>query len=196
MATKCCTKLEVEEKRCPIVFEGLPSNFKVTRLKKSSILTQIRHFRTVTPVWIHQWLRNEAKSLKLHRRGALLFFGVIHQISRSHGSKSRQFESNLSKIIRPVAAIKSLRFALFSNDLSTFGGDCHIWPFCVENDVNSLGPSDAIWQRRSRSTLAQVMACCLTAPSHYLNQYWLIIGEVPCHSSRGIIIRRCEDTNQ
>ena len=43
---------------------------------------------------------------------------------------------------------------------------------------NSLWPSDAIWQHRSGSTLAQVMACCLTAPSHYLNQCWLIISEV------------------
>ena len=39
---------------------------------------------------------------------------------------------------------------------------------------NSLRPSDAIWRHRSGSTLAQVMACCLTAPSHYLNQCWLI----------------------
>ena len=31
---------------------------------------------------------------------------------------------------------------------------------------------------RSRSTSAQVMACCLTAPSHYLNQCWLIISKV------------------
>ena len=36
------------------------------------------------------------------------------------------------------------------------------------------------------------MACCLTAPSHYLNQCWLIISEVPWHSSQGIIIRRCK----
>ena len=35
---------------------------------------------------------------------------------------------------------------------------------------NSLKPSDAIWRHKSGSTLAQVMACCLTAPSHYLNQ--------------------------
>ena len=28
--------------------------------------------------------------------------------------------------------------------------------------VNSLWPSDAIWRHRSQSTLAQVMACCLT----------------------------------
>ena len=47
---------------------------------------------------------------------------------------------------------------------------------------NSLGPSDAIWWQKTGSTLAQVMACCLTAPSHYLNQCWLIISEVQCHS--------------
>ena len=38
--------------------------------------------------------------------------------------------------------------------------------------LNSLWPIDAIWQHRSGSTLAQVMACCLTASNHYLNQYW------------------------
>ena len=48
---------------------------------------------------------------------------------------------------------------------------------------NSLWPSDAIWQQRSGSTLAQVMTCCLTAPSHYLNQCWLIISKVQWHSS-------------
>ena len=48
--------------------------------------------------------------------------------------------------------------------------------------VNSLWPSDVIWWQGSRLTLAQVMACCLTAPSHYLNQYWLIISEVQWHS--------------
>ena len=48
MATKWCTKLEAALKRCPILFQGHPSNFKVTRLKKSSILTQIGRFRTVT----------------------------------------------------------------------------------------------------------------------------------------------------
>ena len=35
-----------------------------------------------------------------------------------------------------------------------------------------LWPNDAIWQHRSGSTLAQTMACCLAALSHYLNQCW------------------------
>ena len=61
---------------------------------------------------------------------------------------------------------------------------------------NSLGPSNAIWWQRSGSTLAKVMACCLTAPSHYLNQCWLIISKVLGHSLEGIIMRRSEDNSQ
>ena len=49
--------------------------------------------------------------------------------------------------------------------------------------INSLRPSDAIWRQWSWTTLAQVMACCLTAPSHYLNQCWLIIRGVLWHTS-------------
>ena len=90
MATKWCTKLEVAWKRCSIVFQGHTSNYKVTWLKKSSNLTQIGRFRTATPVWIHWWLWNVA-SLKQQRRGALLFSKVIHQISRSHGTKHHRF---------------------------------------------------------------------------------------------------------
>ena len=152
MAMKCCTKLETAKERCPIVFQGHPSNFKVTRDKTSPILTQIgrfrtigrsqlsnpsdlpcspcfhhriimkfsgiitmvksdvhakgqgqsskvkvtevntqlSHFRTLTPVWIHIWQWNHAHSWKQHRRGAVLFFKVILQISRSHGSKNRR----------------------------------------------------------------------------------------------------------
>ena len=44
--------------------------------------------------------------------------------------------------------------------------------------LNSLWPNDAIWRHGSASTLAQVMACCLMAPSHYLNQCWLIISKI------------------
>ena len=47
MAMKCCTKLETAKKRCPIVFQGHPSNFKVTQDKTSPNLTQIGRFRTI-----------------------------------------------------------------------------------------------------------------------------------------------------
>ena len=47
MAMRCCTKLETAKERYPIVFQGHPSNFKVTRDKTSPILTQIGRFRTI-----------------------------------------------------------------------------------------------------------------------------------------------------
>ena len=47
MAMKCCTKLETAKERNPIVFQGHPSNFKVTWDKTSLILTQIVRFRTI-----------------------------------------------------------------------------------------------------------------------------------------------------
>ena len=58
------------------------------------------------------------------------------------------------------------------------------WHICELTEIiNSLWPSDTIWRHKSGSTLDQVMACCLTAPSHYLNQCWLIISKIQWHSS-------------
>ena len=76
MAMKCCTKLETAKKRCPIVFQGHPSNFKVTRDKTSPILTQIGHFRTFgrsqlsNPSDLPCWLCS-------HHRIIMKFSGVI-----------------------------------------------------------------------------------------------------------------------
>ena len=58
-----------------------------SKVKVTEVTTQLNRFRTVTPVWIHIWWWNDAYSLIMVRRGALLFFKVIRQISRSHGSK-------------------------------------------------------------------------------------------------------------
>ena len=52
---------------------------------------------------------------------------------------------------------------------------CHSWWVQHKHWLNSLlWTSNAIWQNWSGSTLKQVIACCLSAPSHYLNQCWLI----------------------
>ena len=61
-----------------------------SKVKVIEVNTQLSRFRAVTPVWINIWLWNDAQSLVLLRRGALLLFKVIFQISRSHGSKNRQ----------------------------------------------------------------------------------------------------------
>ena len=36
---------------------------------------------------------------------------------------------------------------------------------------------------------------CPRAQSHHLNQCWFICSEIPSHSSKGIIMRKSEDTN-
>ena len=61
-----------------------------SKVNVTEITAQLNRFRTVTPVWIHIWWWNDAYNLMLLRRGALLFFKVIRQISRSHCSKSRR----------------------------------------------------------------------------------------------------------
>ena len=63
---------------------------------KTPILTRIGRFRTATPVWIYWRLWNDAQSLRQRRRGALLFFKVISQISRSRRTKNCRFWSQLS----------------------------------------------------------------------------------------------------
>ena len=50
-----------------------------------------------------------------------------------------------------------------------------------------------MWRHWSGSTLAQVMACCLTAPNHHLNQCWLIINEILWHSTEGSLKRNAPD---
>ena len=35
-----------------------------SKVKGTEVTTQLNRFRTVTPVWIHQWLRNDAQSIE------------------------------------------------------------------------------------------------------------------------------------
>ena len=54
----------------------------------------------------------------------------------------------------------------------------------------------AIWPHRSGSTLAKVMAWCLMAPSHYLNQCWLLICGVIWQLPERNEIASAQATNQ
>ena len=67
-----------------------PCKRSKSKVKVTEVLTSFSRFRTVTPVWIHIWRWNDAQSLMLLRRCALLCFKVICHISRSHGSNNRR----------------------------------------------------------------------------------------------------------
>ena len=62
------------------------------------------------------------------------------------------------------------------------------WVFSIFCKFNSFWSSDAIWQHRFGSIMVQIMTCCLTAPSHYLNKFRLIIHEAHCHLAEDLII--------
>ena len=65
---------------------------------------------------------------------------------------------------------------------------------CTQHIINSSWPSDAIWQYESGSTLAQVMACCLMAPSHCLNQCQFLISEALWHSTESNVTVNAQAT--
>ena len=105
---------------------------------------------------------------------------------------------SLKKMPLKMSSAKWWSFCLCLNGLNLNTGTNKALQ-CVtydSSDFNSLWPSDAMKPQGTASTLGQEMACCLTAPSHYLNQCWLIISKVMWHSQEGIILRRSEDTNQ
>ena len=94
---------------------------------------------------------------------------------------------SFKKMLLKMSSAKWHQFCLCFNVLR------HLTSLTHQLFVNSLWPSGAIWRYRSGSTLAQVMACCLMAPSHYLNQCWLIINEVLWHSSEGNFTGNAQD---
>ena len=95
---------------------------------------------------------------------------TYHQSVLSHSP-----ESNLTRSAHELNPYHVFRGYTFKITTTSLSGQ---WV-----NHSRLGHSDTIWQHRSASTLAQVMACCLMAPSHYLNQCWLLINEVLWHSS-------------
>ena len=64
----------------------------------------------------------------------------------------------------------------FQRSMSILRSSC-VWDL-VWSYVNSLRPSNTVWQQRTGSTLAQVKACCLTALGHCLNQCLFIASGI------------------
>ena len=65
---------------------------------------------------------------------------------------------------------------IFNESLPVRGISIIIWG-CIPKPLTHCD-AVTLYGNRSGSTLAQVMACCLTAPSHWLNQFRLLISEV------------------
>ena len=73
-------KSDVHAKR-----QGQSSKVKVIEVKSNLTVSGL------ASVWIHIWWWYNAQGLTLLRRGVILFFKVIRQISRSRGTKNCRF---------------------------------------------------------------------------------------------------------
>ena len=120
--------------------------FQGHRDKKLPILTRIERFRTVTPVWIHPWLWNDAQSLMYYRRGALLFSKVFYQISRSHGTKKMPISTRIERF-RTVTSVW-----------------IHPW---LWNDAQSL-----MWYRRGALLFSKIIHQISRSHRQKIRQCW------------------------
>ena len=104
MAMKCCTKLETAKEICPIVFQGHPSNFKVTRDKTSPILTQIGRFRTIgrsqlsnpSDLPCFRGMRIFVTKIKRSRDRLIFIMGILILVRRRLYIKTGHLEANHS----------------------------------------------------------------------------------------------------
>ena len=182
-------------------------NFNSFPLWQQNILGQVWNIGSVLCLLMTWWCKGKCRKAKMTRRSLItcIHLTCTRKLKRWTSSDGLELQLNpakwwifslsLSDGTKPVSEPVYCQCSVSSNHQicsvtftwKQFHKKCS-WTICniLKNDchlslgkwVNSLGLSDAIWQQKTGSTLAQVMASCLTAPSHYLNQCWLMISKV------------------
>ena len=109
--------------------------------------------------------------------GCSLALGVIsirgaRKRRRKPDPKGRDCEGNSLSVTMTLCKSPGASHCLIVTRLSK-GGSATLKQSCDDKAVTCI----TSWHR-SGSTLAQVMACSLTVPNHYPNQYWLITKDV------------------
>ena len=111
----------------------------------------------------------------------LMWLYCILHILISHSTKQFTSPRFTHLFLQQPTGIASIISSVSSCVISiTVNTDKLYWNIGQESNkyswqyFNSLWLNDTIWWHWSWSTLAQVVAYCLTAPSHCLNQCWLI----------------------
>ena len=140
---------------------------------------------------------------QLHKEVSNIGFITVHGLNEGHMNLSNYtrsahelnlqhtFEDNIFKTI--TTSHKESMNPKVGKPSSSLSLEGSLYQKQNSVSLNSLWPSDVIWRQESRSTLAQVMACCLTAPSHYLNRCWLMISEVLWHSPNSNFTENTQD---
>ena len=67
--------------------------------------------------------------------------------------------------------------------------------WCLSKNLNSLWLSNVPWRHRSRFDIDSGVACCLTAPSHHLNQSLLDLSDILHYLPEGITTENTEESH-
>ena len=122
-------------------------------------------------------------------------WGISCEIALIHVCMSPDFIDDQSTLVQVMAWCRQATSHCLSQCWPR-----SLWPCGVTRPqwVNSLCPSDAIYiyiPYKFGSILDQVMICCLTAPSHYLKQCWLVIRGVMWYSPESNFTRSAHALN-
>ena len=75
-------------------------------------------------------------------------------------------------ILYKITSCGWISYCLMNNCIDCGSSERFYKQNCPVFRVYLVGPNDAIRRRKPLSSLVQVMACYLMAPTHYLNQCW------------------------
>ena len=129
----------------------------------------------------HPWCRYRHAEKAFHQKG-----NALYEVLENFFSLSRW----LSLCICLKKLISCVDIEIYSDSLIRMRRTSHftVNTLCPESIQivtymwPTSPPNDASWRHRSESTSAQVMTCWLIAPSHYMNQCWLLTSDVLWHS--------------
>ena len=127
---------------------------------------------------VYQYIKSFFLRFSTPATGTLRSWSARHQFDAC-ASRWCPTDANLSALM--VRAVSTFSFVL-REEMKTSVGILKVKLYIFRVSLLNSWPSNATWWHRLWPTLAQVMACCLETPSHYLNQYWLIITKVQWHS--------------
>ena len=109
-------------------------------------------------------------------QGCFAGTGAIVRLPQCQWSKLDGY-GKISQCITTIKHSKAKTECIFLGIYSDYDTsmDCRAF---ITLFINSLWANHVIWWHRSGSILVEVMACCLMAPSYYLNQCRLLIRKV------------------
>ena len=138
------------------------------------------------------WKVNECSSSPTHSSSFMIARFSSGNIKKKglHVHRRTDISDDNTPSASKVLGLNIYILVIKTDNISSFASSRSVlWTLC-----NLLMPHCIIY--RSGSTLARAKACCPVAPSHYLNQCWLIVNWVWGYSSDSTLTENYQDIFQ